>query len=112
MVPSPKAPGKPRDLADEPAGLPLRGGLRNSVEHLGFRPGFVPQGSRAAGCFRTAFENNLDERPRRWISRLQRYDRGRYRDESRLRNKLQKLSFIRKRPRHRMRSIGAVARKA
>jgi hypothetical protein len=49
-----------------------------------------------ARYFRTAFENNLDKRPRRWVSRLQRYDRGRYRDKSRFRNKLQKLSFIRK----------------
>jgi hypothetical protein len=63
-----------------------------------------------ARYFRTAFEKNLDKRPRRWVSRLQRYDRGRYRDESRLRNKLQKLSFIRKRPCHRSRSIGAYGR--
>ena len=34
-----------------------------------------------ARYFRTAFEKNLDKRPRRWVSRLQRYDRGRYRDE-------------------------------
>ena len=63
-----------------------------------------------ARYFRTAFEKNLDKRPRRWVSRLQRYDRGRYRDESRLRNKLQKLSFIGKRPCYRSRSNGAYGR--